>query len=447
MQRKIWKLSIFVLILTLVMTACSSGDSEKTSGNEDGKVTIKFHTHGNEASYNWKKTIAAFEEANPDINVDLVILSEKGDTQEAIKKLDLAAASGEQLDVLMFSDTASYAQRVSMGMVAPIDEFIEKDGYTVTEEYKVDTKIGDKYYALPGKFNPWYVLLNKDHLDEAGLEIPTDWTWDEFQTYAKKLTTADHYGTFFHGPQNGSWLEFMKLALASEADNTEFIKEDGSSNIADPLFKKTLELRYQMEKIDKSAVPYTDIMSQKLHYRNQFFNQDASTVLIGSWMNTELGGTDQFPLEFNVAVAPYPKNSSDAEGGYTPVTTDFMAVANNSEHKEEAYKFIRWYTTEGQILQGKNIPSWNNVSNNQFGEIIDNILAETNNPEKVDKESLINVLSNAKSSKLVSPVSYQAEIYKVVNEEYEKLIFDEQDIDETIKVTNERVQELIESNK
>nr|WP_312096328.1 extracellular solute-binding protein [Niallia sp.] len=429
------------------MTACSSGDSDKASGSEDGKVTIKFHTHGNEASYNWKKTIAAFEEANPNINVDLVILSEKGDTQEAIKKLDLAAASGEQLDVLMFSDTASYAQRVSMGMVAPIDEFIEKDGYSVAEEYKVDTKIGDNYYALPGKFNPWYVLLNKDHLDQAGLEVPTDWTWDEFQAYAKKLTTADHYGTFFHGPQNGSWLEFMKLTLASEAENTEFIKEDGSSNIEDPLFKKTLELRYQMEKVDKSAVPYTDIMSQKLHYRNQFFNQDASTVLIGSWMNTELGGTDQFPLEFNVAVAPYPKNSSDAEGGYTPVTTDFMAVANNSEHKEEAYKFIRWYTTEGQILQEKNIPSWNNVSNDQFGEIIDNILAETKNPEKVDKESLINVLSNAKSSKLVSPVSYQAEIYKVVNEEYEKLIFDEQDIDETIKVTNERVQELIDSNK
>lgn len=81
----------------------------------------------------------------------------------------------------------------------------------------------------------------------------------------------------------------MKLALASEAENTEFIKEDGSSNLENPLFKKTLEIRYQMEKVDKSAVPYTDIMSQKLHYRNQFFNQDASTVLIGSWMNTELG--------------------------------------------------------------------------------------------------------------------------------------------------------------
>ena len=53
-----------------------------------------------------------------------------------------------------------------------------------------------------------------------------------------------------------------------------------------------------MEKEDNSAVPYTDVLSQKLHYRKQFFSQDASSILIGSWMNAELGGTDQFPLNF-----------------------------------------------------------------------------------------------------------------------------------------------------
>jgi multiple sugar transport system substrate-binding protein len=261
------------------------------------------------------------------------------------------------------------------------------------------------------------------------------------------MTKDGHYGTYFHGPQNGGWMEYLKLALASEADNTEFTTEEGESNLTNPLFKKTLEMRVKMEKEDKSAVPYTDIMSQKLHYRNQFFGQDASSILIGSWMNTELGGTEQFPLEFNVAVAPYPKNEESGEGGYTPVTTDYMAVAQTSEHKEEAYKFIRWYTTEGQIVQGKNVPSWNKVSDEDFEGIIDKILSGTKNPEKVDKDSLINVLTNAKSSKIISPVSYQAEIYKVINEEYEKLIFGEQDIDKTIKVSNERVQEIIDNNK
>jgi multiple sugar transport system substrate-binding protein len=242
-------------------------------------------------------------------------------------------------------------------------------------------------------------------------------------------------------------MEFLKLALASEEDDTEFTTADGKSNINHPLFKKTLELRVKMEKEDKSAVPYTDILSQKLHYRNQFFNQDASSILIGSWMNTELGGTEQFPLNFNVAVAPYPKNEKDSNGGFTPVTTDFMAVAGTSEHQEEAYTFIRWYTTEGQIVQGKNIPSWSKVSESELTGIVDKILSGTVNPEKVDKDSLINVLTNAKSSKIISPVSYQAEIYKVINEEYEKLIFGEQDIDKTIEVSQERVQGIIDSNK
>lgn len=65
----------------------------------------------------------------------------------------------------------------------------------------------------------------------------------------------------------------------------------------------------------------------------------------------------------------------------------------------------------------------------------------------MDKDSLINVLTNAKSSKIISPVSYQAEIYKVINEEYEKLIFGEQDVEKTIEVSQERVQGIIDSNK
>jgi multiple sugar transport system substrate-binding protein len=451
MKKNFWSLSLSTVMFTAMLAGCSGSDSNNEKASSDPKkdenVTIKFHTHGNEASYNWKTTIDAFEKEYPNIDVDLIVLSEKGDTQEATKKLDLAAASGEQMDVLMFSDPASYAQRVSMGMVAPIDEFIKEDGYKVTEEYKVDTQVDGKYYSLPGKFNPWYILLNKDHLETAGLEVPKDWTWDEFMEYSKAMTKDGHFGTYFHGPQNGSWMEYMKLSLASEADNTEFITEDGKPNLDNPLFKKTLELRLRMEKEDKSAVPYTDIMSQKLHYRNQFFSQDASSILIGSWMNTELGGTEQFPLGFDVAVAPYPKNEKGDEGGYTPVTTDFMSVAANSELKEEAYTFIRWYTTEGQIVQGKNVPSWNKVSDSDFTGIIDKILSGTKNPEKVDKESLISVLTNAKSSKIISPVSYQSEIYKVINEEYEKLIFGEQDVDKTIKVSQERVQEIIDSNK
>lgn len=242
-------------------------------------------------------------------------------------------------------------------------------------------------------------------------------------------------------------MEFLKLKMANQPQDADFLKADGSSNLDNPTFRETLELRVKMEKEDQSSVPYTDIISQKLNYRTQFFNQSASMITIGSWMNTEIGGTDKVPLDFQVAVAPYPKNKESDPIGLTSVSTDYVAVAAKSKHKEEAYKFVRWYTTEGQIIQGKNIPAWQQVKSEQVEGIIDTILAGTKSPEKVDKKSLVDTLVISKASAIVPPSSYQAEVYEAVNEEYEKLILGNQDIDQTLKSTQERVNKIIDSNK
>lgn len=440
---------------TTTDTNASTDTANNTSATDDTKksdpVNLRLYTYGTEEAYNWKKTLTAYQDSHPGVTIELVQLSEKGDTQEATKKLDLAAASSEQIDVLMFSDAAAYAQRVALGMAAPLDDYISKDGYKVEEDYKVDTHLNGKVYALPGKFNPWYVLLNKDHLDEANLAVPTDWTWDEYADYAKKLTKGEgatkRYGTYFHGPQNGGWMEYLKLKMENQPQGSEFLKADGSSNLDDPNFKATLELRVKMEKEDKSSVPYSDMISQKLAYRNQFFNQSASMLTIGSWMNTEIGGTDKVPLTFHVAVAPFPKNNASDPTGLTPVTTDYVAVSDTSKHKEEAYQFVRWYTTEGQVVQGKNIPAWNGVKSDQVASIIDTILSGTKNPELVDKASLVDTLVKSKASQIIAPASYQAEVYKAINEEYEKLILDKQDIDTTVANSKKRVDEIIAANK
>lgn len=462
MKRKRWLTGAAAgMLLISLLSGCGGssggGDSEGaasgsggSSGGQD-KVNLRLYTYGTEEAYNWSKTLKAYEDANPGVTIELVQLSEKGDTQEASKKLDLEAASSAQMDILMFSDPAGYAQRVALGMAEPLDDYIAKDGYKEETDYKVDTRLNGKVYALPGKFNPWYVLLNKDHLDEAGLSVPTDWTWDQFADYAKKLTKGEgaskRYGTYFHGPQGGGWLEFLKLKMENQPENSDFLKADGSSNLDDPNFRATLELRLKMEKEDQSSVPYTDMISQKLNYRTQFFNQSASMIVIGSWMNTEIGGTDKVPLEFNVAVAPFPKNNEGDPTGITPVTTDYVAVAAKSKHKEEAYKFVRWYTTEGQTVQGKNIPAWSQVKSDQVEQTIDTILAGTKTPEKVDKKSLVDTLVASKASAIVPPASYQAEVFKAVNEEYEKLILGNQDIDATVKNSQERVNKIIESNQ
>ncbi len=97
------------------------------------------------------------------------------------------------------------------------------------------------------------------------------------------------------------------------------IKADGSSNMDDPLVRSSLQLRYDLEQVDKSSEPYANIISQKLNYRQQFFTQKASMVPIPSYMVTEWGG---FTPDFKIAWAPWPKNNADdpkyryASGGY-----------------------------------------------------------------------------------------------------------------------------------
>lgn len=99
------------------------------------------------------------------------------------------------------------------------------------------------------------------------------------------------------------------------------------------------------------------------------------------------------------------------------------------------------------MVQGKNVPSWNEVTVDDLGTIIDGILAETVSPEKVDRDALVHVLQHAQSPKMVAPVSYQAELYKVIGEEYEKLILDDQGIEKTLENMQTRTQEIIDHNQ
>ncbi len=417
--------------------APSNGASEKP-GEE---IVLKISTWQTNEKAKWDFIIPEFEKANPGIKVELDLLNEKGDSVASMQKLDLMAATNDQLDIVELPYT-NYSQRADIGMLEPLDSYLEKDGIKYEDEYLVDTKVNDKIYALPSSMQRWFILLNKEMLDEANLEVPKDWTWSEFEEYAKKLTKGEgaskRYGAYLH-----NWPDLFQLQLMSKPSDNTFLKADGTSNALDPVLKNNLEMMKRMMYTDKSANVYEDIISQKLAYRNQYFNGLAAMLPMGDWMVAESGGTDAIPANFVTAFAPIPKLDSE-DKHYSPVQPTYMGVASKSKNKEAAYKFVRWYTSEGLEIGGRVFSGW---AKSDTGKLVDTIVNGTKDPSKIDVESLKYTMENTVPGNAPVPVKYADEAKNIVIPEAELYIMGKQDIDKTLQNIDKKIADIVKDNK
>ncbi|WP_235918228.1 ABC transporter substrate-binding protein [Paenibacillus lutrae] len=446
MSMKRW-FSFTGLVLAISLAAgCSPApeDGSSSQGNTPGgQVKIKFHADG----ISFKKedlepVIAKFQEKNPGILVEFIPLNE-ANAADNVKKIDLLSASGEQLDAVLLPDDRSYAQRSANGLLEPLNDLMKKEGIKFDDEYKVDTSIDGNYYGLPGTFRQYFVIMNKNHLDEANLPVPKDWTWDEYLDYAKKMTKGEgatkRYGTYFH-----NWIDYFLLGLWNQPEKNDLVLADHTVNIDHPGIKKSMEIRAQAEHVDKSATPYVDIISQKLTYRPLYFNQQASMMPTGSWMIGEVGGGKEFTANFKTVFAPMPKNKKEDPNGYSFMNANFVGVVSTSKHKEESYKFLRFFTTEGIPMMKKYLSSW---KKEDTASAIDLMINASKNPEMVDKESLLYTLENSKSITRQIPVAYTEEVNKAYSSEFELMLLGKQNIEKALANTSKKVKEIVAANK
>jgi len=229
--------------------------------------------------------------------------------------------------------------------------------------------------------------------------------------------------------------------LMGQISENSLIKRDGTPNVDNDLFAQGLSLRAQAMK-DGSAVPYADTISQKLHYRNVYMNQQASMIEIGSWMIPEAAGNGPIKQTFKTVFAPYPTvKAGDPIASKTD--GDFLAVAAKSKHKVEAYTFVKWMATEGIVLQGKYLSGWKKADINK---LIDSMTQGENADKLIDKDSLKHVLNITQSAAPFIPVAYQGELEKALTTELEKMLLGDQSLDDTVKKARANINTLIKAN-
>lgn len=464
-MKKIVKLVSAVLMVTFLLSAVLSGCGGTTSTSDSSKagdtssassavtptkvVTLKFYTPTDEVTNKqrkWPEFIAQFEKNNPGIKVEMAPLVANVNNEEYKKKADLMIAAGEQLDLVRSSALYELTEWVDNGVLEPLDEHAKKAGVNLLDEYKGIAPYKDKIYAIPEEITPWLVFINKDMLDAAGLPVPPrDWTWDDYREYAKKLTKGEGankvYGSFMN-----DWSNFFTVGVQSEIFDTPFFTKDNKQNFDHPAFREGLQFRYDLENTDKSQVPYTDMSSQKLKYRTQFFSGKVAMVCMGSWLVTDIQLKDKYPHTFKTTFATYPRWTKDSKANtsYLDGAGIGWSINAKSSNKEEAYKFLTALTSEG-LEMGHN--TWTAWKKTNADEMIRGIVGP--DESLYDLEAFKNVIFDPERVDNIVTKSGpgESEIIDAFTEESEKYFVGGQSLDSTLKNTIDKANAIIAKAK
>ncbi len=440
-RSKLMRMLLLLLVVSMTLVACGGGskDDGKTA---DGNVELRFLTWESNFRDVNQKAAEAYHEANPNVTVKFEYYGDQN-SAEYDKKVDLMILGNEAIDITAASSYGKHAQRASAGTYIDLGPLFEKEGVKTDDVYNFSPKINGKQYGITGDWKSWLVLLNKDMLDEAGLPVPSlDWTWDDYAEYCRKLTKGEGaekvYGSYFH-----NWDVYCQMSSYSVKLDNPFFKEDGVLNFDAPYIKDWLEFRNNLENVEKVSTPFEDVKAMNMNYRAQFFNGDMAMLPIGTWMISELADQSKFPHDFVTTFAPLPMWPDGGTAGRTFTESHYYSIPKTSKHVDEAFKFLRWYTTEGMRMRGVSIPNTKDVD--RF-EMFSGMIQDQ---KYVDMDALKAVLGNPKWEDNVSTIvpPYNQDIQSILLEECDKYLLGNQDVDTTIANIMDKGNAVIEANK
>lgn len=407
--------------------ASTSTAAGSATASSDEQINLRFVSWQTDYQDLNEAVAEAYTKEHPNVTVTFDYYGDMTAT-EYYKKVDLMVMGGEEMDILMTSAFPEHAQRAGSGAYLPLDEYFEAEGVVPEEAYSIIQKVDGKIYGIPGDLKSWFVLINKDMLDEAGLEVPSlDWTWDDYREYAKALTKGEGankiYGSYFH-----SWDHYDYMGMWSTYPDNPMFKEDMSGvNFDDPDFKDWLQFRYDLENVDKSSMPYADVKSMNMNYRDKFFNGQIAMLPIGNFIVPELDDQDKYPHDFVTTFAPIPA-WGDAEPGTTYTESHFYSVSKTSKHPQEAYDFIRFYTTEGMRIRGISVSAEAGIDKMEFMDM------QIDDPTYIDTEALSAVMNNPNWKDLVyaNVPTYNKEMSQLMLDQCANFLLGSSSIDDTI---------------
>jgi len=348
-----------VCLVLLLASACKSKPQEPTPlptvaptrisqpAATPQRTTVRFALHDVEVPL-YEGLIAAFEEENPDLRVQIVSLNEVlglGPLGTAQMPEDAEQRLVAAADVVTFGVTR---QTVRNGLVRDLSPLIETDPRFEAADYIEGAlaryQWGGGTWALPTSVHYRLLFYNKDAFDSAGVPYPKPgWTWDEFTLAAARLTerSGDEVTRWGFVCPTGLAYRMIESRAGSLAD---YDADPSKPRLGEAKVIEALDwyanLHLEAEAVPYSGPPPSDT-ALALSEEEALIDKDKAAI----W--PEFAYLLWYrKLQGNVGVVPFPVDSPSSKT--TPGWVSTVAMSAGTTRPEAAWRWMVFLTRQEQ---------------------------------------------------------------------------------------------------
>ena len=348
-------LAALLAVLTGAAVLAGCGTDSNSSGGGGAQTIQIWEGYTAVEAKTFAHMVAEYEAQHPGQKVSPLFVN----NDNTLQKVLTAVRGGSPPDIAYLY--GSWAPNVAqIPQVVNLTQVVKRPGVNWddfwTGERAVAT-VNGKVIGIPAVVDNLAVVYNKTLFAKAGLQPPgPDWTWQEFQADAQKLTNPaiKQFGTAYVTPGSEDTVWHWE-ALLWEAGGQLLTPDNKKAAFDSAAGLASLNTLRTMAVTDKSM--YLDPSDSA--YANLFNSGKIGMLVTGPW------DLSAFPnVHYGVQVMPsYPGTS----GGHQTISgPDNWVVFNNSPARvAAAEQFLLWYTAPAQVkyfaVQTGNLPTRQSV--------------------------------------------------------------------------------------
>ncbi len=325
-QGAVWSRRLFLGAAAVSISALTA---LSTASAEEGKLSFLAAEYSAASLPFWEKTVAAFEAANPDIDVTLEVVGWNTMHDTTAQRI----AAGAMPD-LVNTATIWVPEWVDADAIRPLDKELvtpEKQAEFVPALFEKGAAYKGQNWGLPIAAAARAVFYNDALMQQAGLDPKSPpKTWDEFK--AATLALKEKTGAFGFAFDAKGVRSFRNFGFFLWNNGGDFFDENGKAAFNSPAGVEALSFLVELAK--SGSVP--DPLGTTLEDFQPMFEAGRVATMISG--NFAIAGINKNAPDLKYSVGAVPTKTAETPA-ITWGVTDTLVISKNAP-TEASRKFI-----------------------------------------------------------------------------------------------------------